>query len=85
MRRLFWERLSCATLSHVVPCFARYKTRLTYNGVKCAEAAVKRIPVSIIRSADYINTANPLYTDTRYNDQIRYNDNLNVTKPSLRR
>ena len=30
-------------------------------------------------------TVNPLYTDTRYNDKIRYNDNLNVTKPSLKR
>ena len=26
-----------------------------------------------------------LYTDTRYNDKIRYNDNLTVTKPSLKR
>ena len=31
------------------------------------------------------NTDNPLYTDTRYNDKIRYNDNLTVTKPSLKR
>ena len=31
------------------------------------------------------DTVNPLYTDTRYNDQIRYNDNLNVTKPLLKR
>ena len=30
-------------------------------------------------------TVNPLYTDTRYNGKIRYNDNLNVTKPSLKR
>ena len=30
-------------------------------------------------------TVNPLYTDTRYNDKIRYNDNLNVMKHSLRR
>ena len=28
---------------------------------------------------------NPLYIDTRYNDKIRYNDNLTVTKPSLKR
>ena len=31
------------------------------------------------------NTVIPLYTDTRYNDKIRYNDNLNVTKPSHKR
>ena len=30
-------------------------------------------------------TGNPLYTDTRYNDKIRYNDYLTVTKPSLKR
>ena len=29
-------------------------------------------------------TVNPLYTDTRYNDRIRYDDNLTVTKPSLK-
>ena len=28
---------------------------------------------------------NPLYTDTRYHDKFRYNDNLNVTEPSLNR
>ena len=28
---------------------------------------------------------NPLYTDTRYNDKNRYNDNLYVKKPSLKR
>ena len=32
-----------------------------------------------------LNTDNPLYTDTWYNDKIRYNDNLTVTKPSLMR
>ena len=25
-----------------------------------------------------MNTVNPLYTDTRYDDKICYNDNLNV-------
>ena len=30
-------------------------------------------------------TVNPLYTDTRYNDKICYNDSLNVTKPPLKR
>ena len=28
---------------------------------------------------------NPLYTDTLYNDKIRYNDNLTVTKPMRKR
>ena len=31
------------------------------------------------------NTDNPLFTNTRYNDDIRYNDNLTVKKPSLKR
>ena len=31
------------------------------------------------------STVSPLYTDTRLNDKIRHNDNLNVTKPSLKR
>ena len=30
-----------------------------------------------------IKVKNPLYTDTRYNDKIRYNDNLTVMKPLL--
>ena len=30
-------------------------------------------------------TDNHLHTDTRYNDQIPYNDNLTTTKPSLKR
>ena len=30
-------------------------------------------------------TDNPFYTDTRYNDKIRYNNNLTVKKPSLQR
>ena len=30
-------------------------------------------------------TDNPLYTDSRYNDKIRYNDNLTVMKASLKR
>ena len=30
-------------------------------------------------------TVYPLYTDTRYNDKIHYNDNLVVTTPSLKR
>ena len=31
------------------------------------------------------NTDNPLYTDTRCNNKIHYNDNLTVTKPWLKR
>ena len=30
-------------------------------------------------------TDNPLYTNTRYKNNIRYNDNLTVMKPSLKR
>ena len=38
---------------------------------------------SVLQTHFLVNTDNPLYTDTRYNDKIRYNDNLTVTKPSL--
>ena len=34
---------------------------------------------------DEFGTDNPLHTDTRYNDEIRDNDNSNVMKPSLMR
>ena len=33
----------------------------------------------------FCGTVNPLYTDSRYNNKIRYIDNLNVTKHSLKR
>ena len=32
-----------------------------------------------------VGTDNPFYVDTRYNDKIRYNDNLVVTNSSLKR
>ena len=42
--------------------------------------------LSILPVADpIIFTDNPLYTDTRYNDKVLENDNLTVTKPSLKR
>ena len=28
---------------------------------------------------------NPLYTDTQYNQKVRYNDNLTVAKSSLKK
>ena len=31
-----------------------------------------------------LSTDNPLYTDTRYNDKIRYNDNFTVKNRRLR-
>ena len=33
----------------------------------------------------YDDTDSPPYTDTRYNDKIRYKDNLTVTKYSLKK
>ena len=39
----------------------------------------------IIPTKQTINKINPLYIDIPYNDKFRYNDNLNVTKPSLKR
>ena len=47
---------------------------------------IKRISFLILALCAFLSrTDNPLYTDTRYNDKICYNDNLNVTKPSLKR
>ena len=31
------------------------------------------------------SSVNTLYTNTQYNDKIRYNDNLFIMKPSLKR
>ena len=37
------------------------------------------------RSSILRDTVNTLYTNTYYNNKIRYNDNLNITKHSLKR
>ena len=39
----------------------------------------------IVKQNIYLYTVNPLYTNTRYNDKSRYNDNLYVPKASLNR
>ena len=39
----------------------------------------------LIWNLKHFSTVSPLYTDTRYNDKVCYNDNLNVKKPSLKR
>ena len=41
--------------------------------------------INVMCPLRYWAIVNPLYTDVRYNDKIRYNDNLKVTKPSLKR
>ena len=33
-----------------------------------------------VRKGPLCNTDNPLYTNTRYSDKLRYDDNLTVTK-----
>ena len=43
------------------------------------------VPILSISMVHRMGTVNLLYTDTRYNDKIRYNDNLAGTKPSLKR
>ena len=60
-----------------------------------------KVPQVVLRDKSFLNftqvpklrypytvptyTVNPLYTDTRYNDKIHYNNNLTSTKPSLKR
>ena len=45
----------------------------------------KGIFVAYTNNEESDQPVNPLYTDIRYNDEIRYNDNLNITKHSLER
>ena len=33
----------------------------------------------------FVDTDNPFYPDTRYNDKVRYDDNLTVPKPSIKK
>ena len=40
--------------------------------------------VYLIWSYNISYTVNPLYTDARYNDEIRYNGNLTAKKPALK-
>ena len=48
--------------------------------------AFSKFEVNILKAMSYLSVkVNPLYIDTRLNHKIRYNDNLNVTKPSLNR
>ena len=37
------------------------------------------------KASDSVDTDNPLYNDTPYDNKICYNDNLIVTQPSLKR
>ena len=58
-------------------CLLRMKTSSFIMG--------KGLLSNIDKKSIYLCTDIPLYTDTRYNDKIRYSDNLIVTKPSLKR
>ena len=51
----------------------------------CLPVSVWFYTVTTIWGFEAVDTGSPLYTDTRYNDKIRYNVNLTVTKPSLKR
>ena len=51
---------------------------IIYTHVKTVTEKHKQTHDSRIQS-----TVNPLYTDTRYNDKICYNDNYAGMKPSL--
>ena len=55
-----------------------------YNGhyiLQTNEKQSNQFP--LLQRGDH-NTDNPIYTDTRYEYKIRYNDNLTVTKPSFK-
>ena len=46
---------------------------------------VTKVTVNVLKFQTFYGTANPLFTDTRYNDKIRFNDSLTVTKALLKR
>ena len=59
-----------------------------HNNICCgysSEGEALQVPITDVFVKKSENTDNPLYTDTRYNDKIRYNDTLTVTKPSRKR
>ena len=55
---------------------------IIYTNRACPNKPIYPSSFAYLRELD---KDNPLYTDTRYTDKIRYNDNLTVTKPSLKR
>ena len=65
--------------------FLEYINRNVYDFNLLLAWTVSTTTVCRMMQDNKMLTVNPLYTDIRYNDKIRYNDNLNVTKPSLRR
>ena len=85
--------LSFAQWDQILPCAhfvakdaklfrATMKTIQTAHSDMCAE---RRFRSAYSFAWSDLNTDNPLYTDTRYDDIIRYNDNFSGTKPSLKR
>ena len=53
------------------------------NGLRRLDTLYNFYDLNLCLAHMYEGTDNPLYTDTRYNDNIHYNDNLPVKKPSL--
>ena len=58
--------------------------KLSFSVVKCSVYFNRRVFIMHCLLSS-VCTVNPLNADTRYNDKIRYNDNLNVKKYSLKR
>ena len=74
------------TLKEPVPTAAVRRFQLvSCDMFWCKNNIFLQIVSTIITFFATIHTVNPLYTDTQYNDKICYNDNLNVTKHSLKR
>ena len=84
-------------LSEICQKHSKYSTLGNQKSVWYRElAVVKRLPLmevfvfTSLKQTDraglkHTSTVNPLSTNTRYTDKICYYDNLNVTKPSLKR
>ena len=58
----------------------QYPSSHLYSAVKI-KFLVHRI-ISVLFSSQ-ASTVHPVYTDSQHNDEIRYNDNLTSTKPSI--
>ena len=60
-------------------------TRLTKDNQGIITVSISLVMHYFRRKIKFLCTYNPFYTHTRHSDEIRYNDNLNVTKTSLKK
>ena len=85
------QRATICMKCHIVYSGKNKKRIISLSSAKFAHSSVSVnmprlvLPFNNTVTEELQGTDNPLYTDTRYNDKIHYNDNLTVTKPLLMR